>query len=64
MPIEPIDEPLNVQPVEGEVVILGPDGMSGSMTPDAAETSGSSMIAAAQVARTQPTGPTDDDLVA
>jgi hypothetical protein len=43
----PIDEPLDVSVVEGEVVVLGPDGLHGSFTAQAARASGDRLIEAA-----------------
>lgn len=37
MPIAPIDEAIVVTVVEGEVVLGGPNGFNGSMTPAAAK---------------------------
>ena len=42
-----LDTPMTVKVVEGEVVILGPDAISVSLTPHAAEISGRRLIAAA-----------------
>jgi hypothetical protein len=42
---------MEVQVVEGEVVVLGPDGVGLSLTPAAAEESGRRLIRAAQAAR-------------
>jgi hypothetical protein len=44
---------------EGEVMLDGPDGIAISMTPDAAEETGNSLLSAARTARTQL--PTADD---
>jgi len=48
MEIQTIDEPLLVEVVEGEVVVLGPDGLNGSLTPRAAEESGRRLLEAAR----------------
>ena len=48
---EAFPQPMQVEAVDGEVVILGPDGLNGSMTPDAAEASGRRLLAAAAEAR-------------
>ena len=47
---------------EGVVILDGPDGVALTLTPDAAEATGQSLIAAATAARMQkhpPTGPGD-----
>lgn len=44
-------EPMTVDVVDGEVVILGPDGLSASLTPESTEESARRLQAAAQVAR-------------
>ena len=43
--------PMRVYVVEGEVVVLGPDGVAVSLTADAAEASGRALMAAANDAR-------------
>ena len=48
---EAFPQPMQVEAVDGEVVILGPDGLNGSMTPDAAEASARRLLAAAAQAR-------------
>jgi hypothetical protein len=35
-PIPAYDEPLEIEVIEGEIVITGPDGFCGSLTPEAA----------------------------
>ena len=46
--------------VDGEVVVLGPDSVALSMTPDAAEESGRRLLEAAKRARdSQPAEPTE-----
>jgi hypothetical protein len=45
--LAPSDEPMTVQPVDGEVVVLGPDAMAIAMTPSAARISGERLIEAA-----------------
>jgi hypothetical protein len=45
-------EPMTVSVVDGEVVVLGPDAVSVSLTPDAAEESARRLKAAASEART------------
>lgn len=49
--LAPYDKPMNAQAVEGEVVILGPDGVAVSMTAAAAEESARRLIEAARQAR-------------
>lgn len=49
---KPHDEPMRVQAIDGEVVVLGPDAVGLSMTPDAAEESARRLAAAAREART------------
>jgi hypothetical protein len=46
--------PMKVHVVHGEVVILGPDAISVSMTPDAAEESALRLLEAARKARVLP----------
>jgi hypothetical protein len=48
-------EPMTVQPIDGEVVIIGPDAVAVALTPDAAEESARRLGAAAAEARRQPT---------
>jgi hypothetical protein len=55
----PYTTPSKVTPIEGEVVIDGPDGVAVSVTPDAAETTAARLWDAANTARGQPPG--DDD---
>lgn len=40
-------EPMTVMVVDGEIVVLGPDAVAVSITPEAAEESGRRLIAAA-----------------
>ena len=54
MPQEALDQPLTVVVTDGEVVILGPDGLSGSFTPQAARETGRRLIAAAETASDPP----------
>jgi hypothetical protein len=58
MPQDPLDEPLTVVVTEGEVVVLGPDGFSGSFTPQAARETGRRLIAAAETAADAPAAET------
>lgn len=53
----PFDEAMTVQSVEGEVVILGPDSVAVSLTPEAAEESARRLAAAATAARGQTSEP-------
>lgn len=59
--LEAYDTPTNVTPVEGEVVLDGPDGIGLSMTPAAAEESGKRLVKGAAQAkrggRKRPTKP-------
>lgn len=53
-------EAMSAQAIEGEVVVLGPDGVGVSLTPEAAEESARRINAAAQEARGQEPGFEDD----
>ena len=53
---EAYSEAMTVRVIEGEVVILGPDGLSAALTPEAAEESARRLKAAAREARV----PVDD----
>lgn len=57
--LDPYDTPMNVQVVDGEVVVLGPDGFAVALTPEAARTSGERLLSAAGQAKTQPPGAKD-----
>ena len=50
---EAFSEPLTVQVVENEVVVLGPNGVGLSLTPAAAEETGRRLIQAADEARAE-----------
>ncbi|MGA0607587.1 hypothetical protein ACO2Q0_16470 [Phenylobacterium sp. VNQ135] len=50
----PLTEAMNAQAVEGEVVVLGPESIAVSLTPEAAEESARRLAAAAAEARRQP----------
>ena len=50
----PIDTAMRAYVVEGEVVVLGPDGVALSLTPDAAEASARALLQAANDARAAP----------
>lgn len=50
---EPYDEPTNVTAVDGEVQLNGPDGITVSMTPEAAVETSSRLFEAAAVAKGQ-----------
>ena len=52
--LSPYSDPMTVHAVEGEVVVLGPDGVAVSLTPDCAEESAKRLMAAANEARRQP----------
>jgi hypothetical protein len=45
------DEPIEVLPGEGAVVIFGPGPICGAFTPDAAERTGRALLEAAEQAR-------------
>lgn len=49
----PFSEPMTAQAVEGEVVVLGPNSVAVSLTPDAAEESARRLTEAARAARGQ-----------
>lgn len=51
--LSPYAEPMNVRAVEGEVVVLGPDGVAVSLTPDCADESARRLQKAAAAARRQ-----------
>lgn len=53
-------EAMSAQAIEGEVVVLGPDGVGVSLTPEAAEESARRISAAAQQARHQSAEPPDE----
>jgi hypothetical protein len=55
------EEPMTVQVVDGEIVVLGPDAVGVSITPDAAEESARRLIAAAQALRRGATLPSGSD---
>lgn len=50
---KPYSEPMTVQPIDGEVVVLGPNAIGVALTPDAAEESARRLAEAARRARTQ-----------
>ena len=54
----PFDKPLSVSVVEGEIVLLGPDGIAGSFTPEAAEESAQRLLKAVAHARESHDSPT------
>jgi hypothetical protein len=55
------DTPVKTTPIDGEVVLEGPDGIGLSMTPDAAEETARRLYAAAEMARNQSTENTSGD---
>ena len=61
MILDAIDQPLEVTAYKGEVVVLGPDGFSGSFTPQAASLSAKRLAAAAAEAAAQPPGGAETD---
>lgn len=48
--LDPFDVPMTVQVVEGEVVVLGPNGLAIALTPEAARVSAERLSAAASAA--------------
>ena len=50
---KPFSEPMSAQPIDGEVVVLGPNAIGLSLTPEAAEESARRLTEAARLARTQ-----------
>lgn len=50
---KPHADPMTAQAIDGEVVVLGPNAVGVSMTPDAAEESARRLTEAAREARTQ-----------
>lgn len=56
----PFSEPMTVTAVDGEVVILGPDGVGVSLTPDSAEESARRLLRCAEEARRAAVGPRDE----
>jgi hypothetical protein len=51
-----LDTAMTVEVVDGEVVVMGPDAVSVSLTPSAAEESGRRLVEAAERARIDPGG--------
>jgi hypothetical protein len=49
-------DPMNVHVVDGEIVILGPDGVAVSLTIEAAEESARRLAEAVKAARDEPPG--------
>lgn len=56
-PLAALDLPMTVRCVDGEVVILGPEGVALSLTADAAEESARRLAAAVAEARADPALP-------
>ncbi len=56
----PYSTPSKVTPIEGEVVLDGPDGVAVSVTPDAAEVTAARLWDAAHVARSQEPAPDEE----
>lgn len=52
--LDPYDSPMTVQVVDGEVVVLGPDGFAVALTAEAARLSGARLIEAAERAAEEP----------
>jgi hypothetical protein len=59
--LSPFDIPMAVHLVEGEVVVLGPDGVAVSLTVAAAEESARRLQAVVDAARRGEIGSTDSD---
>lgn len=57
---EPFSEPMTVRAVDGEVVVLGPDSVGVSLTPDSAEESARRLLRCAEEARRMGAGPRDE----
>ncbi|WP_334162168.1 hypothetical protein [Phenylobacterium sp.] len=57
---DPFSEPMTVTAVDGEVVVLGPDAVGVSLTPDSAEESARRLLRCAEEARRTGTGPRDE----
>ena len=61
--LDAFDVPMTVQVVDGEVVVLGPNGVAIALTPEAARVSGERLLEAARSAEissdgaTRPPGP-------
>ncbi len=60
--LEPFSEPMEVHAIDGEVVVLGPDGVGLSLTVAAAEESARRLLHAAQAARQQAEQPNGESL--
>ena len=54
--LDPFDTAMTVQVVDGEIVVLGPNGVAIALTPEAARVSGERLVEAAARA-TSPPGP-------
>lgn len=52
--LDPFETPMTAQVVDGEVVVLGPNGVAISMTAEAARVSGERLLAAARQAGEPP----------
>jgi len=52
-PVQAYDQAGQAFPVEGVVVLDGPDGVAITLSPEAAEQTGKSLISAAAIARQQ-----------
>lgn len=60
---QPQTEPGNASAEDGLVILDGPDGIAVTMTPDAAEKTGQSLISAATVAAEQVAGRSQHDRI-
>lgn len=59
-PSKAYDEATNVTPVDGEVVLQGPDGVAVSMTPNAAKETARRLMEGAETAERQDPHASDD----
>ena len=55
------DTPTEVDAVDGEVTLSGPDGIGVSMTPEAAEATAARLLAGARKAKAQPPAPDHEE---
>jgi hypothetical protein len=56
--LDPFETPMTAQVVDGEIVVLGPNGVAIALTPEAARISGERLLEAARRAET-PQGDTE-----
>jgi hypothetical protein len=50
--LDPFETPMTAQVVDGEIVVLGPNGVAIALTPEAARISGERLLEAARHAET------------